>query len=107
MLVWYALIPFLLVGMTRTATHSRTAAGTWFGIVLVWIFTVIYFAQYLTINLSYRQRDVMLPLVLMFAWIGIRWSVERSNWHRWYGIYWVLLAAMAVSHLVARAVWMR
>ena len=52
----------------RIAARTETR----FGVVFLWCFTAIYFAQYLVINLSSRQRDVMLPVLLFFAYWDFR-----------------------------------
>lgn len=104
MLVWYGLIPFIVAGLASTARRIVTRAEPRFGIVLLWVFSAVYFAQYLMINLSYRQRDVMLPVLIVFACIGIASMTPYAKWRRWYAGYGVMLALIAAAHLVARAI---
>jgi hypothetical protein len=122
MLVWYALIPAVITGIGITAVRlwrdfrqRRRAARDLrdlpatdpqriYTLAVLWLFCAVYFAQYLSINLSYRQRDVMLPVLLVFAWIGAEWARQRPGWQRVYAAYWLALGGMAIAHLVVRAV---
>lgn len=103
MLLWYGLIPFFLVGIATTAGRIITRAERRFGVIFLSLFTAVYFGQYLTINLSYRQRDVMLPILLVFACIGAGWVIRHRNWRRYYVGYWVALLVLAQLHLLGRA----
>jgi hypothetical protein len=103
MLVWYALIPAVVIGL-GVAGMGLVRRSTNHGLAMLWFYCVVYFAQYLSINLSYRQRDVTLPVLLAFAWLGGEWAVRQEGWTRWYAGYWLLLAAMAAGHLIVRAV---
>jgi hypothetical protein len=104
MFVWYALLPVIAVGLGASAWRILTRAETRFGVVFLWIFSAIYFAQYLAINLSYRQRDVMLPVLLFFACLGAPDFLRLPRWRTWYAAYWGALALIATVHIVARAV---
>jgi hypothetical protein len=104
MLFWYAILPFVGMGLAVTWLRFRRRQERSFGIILLWCFVVIYFAQYLTINLSYRQRDIMLPVLLVFAWIGYDWAIPGRAGRRWYAGYWTGLGSVAVLHLIVRAV---
>jgi hypothetical protein len=103
MLVWYGLLPLIVAGLGATGWRIAARTETRFGIVFLWLFTAVYFAQYLMINLSYRQRDVMLPVLFFFAWLGIPSPTSLSRWRRWYAAYWIVLALIAGGHLLARA----
>jgi hypothetical protein len=102
-LLWYALIPFILVGIGVAGWRIATRREVEFAIVFLWLFTAMYFFQYLLINLSYRQRDVMQPLLLVFAFIGLTAARSLQHWPRWYAGYWILLAVIAGTHLGVRA----
>jgi hypothetical protein len=104
MLVWYALIPLVFGGIATTGWGIMRRRELRFPVVFLWIFTAVYFAQYCLINLSYRQREVMLPLLLLFAYVGFTAIAPVRNWKRWYAAYWALLVATAVAHLTVRAV---
>ena len=103
MLVWYGLLPLIAAGLGATAWRILTRSEVRFGIVFLWFFTAVYFAQYLMINLSYRQRDVMLPVLLFFAWLGAPYLMQVSRWRAWYAAYWLGLALIASGHLLTRA----
>jgi hypothetical protein len=102
MLVWYALIPAVVAGLVLAGARLFRSRDGPFGIALLWFFTVVYFAQYLAINLSYRQRDVMVPVLLVFAWGGVLWAADRPRARCWYLAYWAMLLVMAAGHLAAR-----
>jgi hypothetical protein len=102
-LIWYGLLPFVGLGLLITSVrlyrgHERDPI-----VAALWLFCVVYFTQYLTINLSYRQRDVMLPFLLVFAFIGLQRAGSNSRWPWAYATYWACLVVLAVSHLLVRA----
>lgn len=103
MLVWYGLLPLIVVGLGATAGRIAARTETRFGVVFLWCFTAIYFAQYLVINLSYRQRDVMLPVLLFFAYLGLPDATHLARWRSRYVGYWLVLALLAGGHLLVRA----
>ena len=103
MIVWYAQLPLILVGIGVAGWGVITRREVRFAIVFLLLFTAVYFGQYLLINVSYRQRDVMQPLLLLFAYVGLSSAGSLRHWQRWYTGYWLLLAATAGTHLVARA----
>lgn len=103
MLVWYALLPAIVAGLGLTAVRMWRREESRTGLVMLWFFVVIYFAQYLTINLSYRQRDVTLPVLLIFGWIGLTWGREISRARIWYSRYWAVLCVIAGTHILVRA----
>jgi hypothetical protein len=103
MLVWYGLLPLIVAGLGATAWRIVTRTETRFGVVFLWCFTAIYFTQYLMINLSYRQRDVMLPVLLFFAFLGLPDAAHLARWRVRYAGYWLVLVLMAASHLLVRA----
>jgi hypothetical protein len=66
-------------------------------------FSGAYLLLYLAVNLSYRQRDALFPLLIVLAVIA--WDRVRQwrPWRWWYGAYWVALGLLATAHLAARA----
>ena len=60
-------------------------------------------AQYLAINLSYRQREDVLLLALAFVPAGARWVLARRPAQALYAGYWIVLAVVAAGHLILRA----
>ena len=102
MLLWYAALPLIVIGFIRIGLGGWRAFPHPFPVWLLWSFTLIYFAQYLLINLSYRQREVMLPVLLVFGWLGLEWVLDRprrtvTSWYLCYGAAIVLLAALHVT----------
>lgn len=103
MLIWYAMLPLVIVGLVSVGAGLRNAPALRPPVVLVWLFAVPYLLQYLILNLSYRQREVMIPLFALFAWIGLVAACSRGTFPRWYRLYWVSLFVLAAAHLIARA----
>jgi hypothetical protein len=106
MLVWYGLIPFFAAGFVWCGRRVVLGQERQLPTVLLWAFAAVYFVQYMAINLSYRQRDVMLPFVLVFACMGASYVTRWGHWRRLYAAYWLALAVLAAAHLAARA-WLR
>jgi hypothetical protein len=104
MLLWYAMLPFVALGfaLAGRATFRRSARLST-ALSVLWLFTAGYMLQYLLINVSYRQREAIVPLLLVFAWGGIVYAWERPRLARWYGAYWAALAILAAAHLSVRA----
>jgi len=104
MLLWYAILPFVVVGFTIAgrATFRRSPRMP-MSVAVLWLFTAGYSLQYLLINVSYRQREAIVPLLLVFAWWGIVYAWERPRLTRWYGAYWAALVVLAVAHVGVRA----
>ncbi len=104
MLLWYAVLPFVVIGFAIAGRATfRKSARMPMGVAVLWLFTAGYSLQYLLINVSYRQREAIVPLLLVFAWWGIVYWWERPRLTRWYGAYWAALVVLAVAHLGLRA----
>jgi hypothetical protein len=104
MLLWYAMLPFVAIGfaLAGRATFRRSAHMP-MSLAVLWLFTAGYSLQYLLINVSYRQREAIVPVLLVFAWWGIVYWWKRPRLTRWYGAYWAALVVLAVAHLGLRA----
>jgi hypothetical protein len=104
MLLWYAILPFVAIGFAigGRATFQRTGRRS-IGLSVLWLFTAAYVLQYFVINLSYRQRESIVPLLLVFGWWGIVYAWQRPGLTRWYGAYWAFLTCLAIAHLSLRA----
>jgi hypothetical protein len=100
MLLWYALLPFMLLGVGVVLWRFATLHTTDIVLPAVAVFLAVYLAQYLAINLSYRQREDVMPLLFILLPFGI------ALWSRFwrprflYGVYWLALFVLAVTHLV-------
>lgn len=102
MLFWYALVPpmavaFVLAGWSILRGRQHFILG------VVWVYAGLYSLQYLAINLPFRQREAMFPVLAVFGVMGHHWARGR-RWATWlYVAYWIGLTALAVVHLVVRA----
>ena len=104
-LVWYALLPFVALGFATLAVAIVRGTEQRFAVIFLCSFAALYFAQYLLINLSFRQREAGMPILLMFAAEGIdRYAPDWRHPPRWYGRYWVAIVVVAVLHLIVRAI---
>jgi hypothetical protein len=103
MALWYAALPFMIVGLATVVAATITGREANLPLAAVALFVTYYFAQYLSINLSYRQREVMFPFLAIFACVGWSGVTRFSRWRLAYGVYWIVLATIATAHLMARA----
>jgi hypothetical protein len=103
MAIWYVALPFVIVGLMVVLWGAAVGRETNMALVGLAVFLVLYFAQYMTINLSYRHRDIMVPLLMIFAWAGWNYVKKISQWRRAYACYWLALCLLAAGHLLARA----
>jgi len=104
MIVWYALLPIGAVGtfLAGWLTLRRQVVTP---VVLVSSVVVASLgAMYLTLNLSFRQRDFMFPFLLLTAVLAVDRLRDRPFWRRAYLAYWAMLVLLAVTHLTLRAV---
>lgn len=103
MIVWYGLLPVGAVGVGRAAwlaLRRRTVLP----VVLVSSFFVTCLGtMYLVLNLSYRQREFMVPFLLLTA-TAVDTLERRAFWRRAYLLYWAILLLLPIAHLTLRAV---
>jgi len=102
MLIWYALLPLMAVGFLRTGWDLLAGRRQPAPLATLWFFVAFYGLQYLAINLSYRQREVLFPFLLVLATAGLP-VTETKAWRYGYIAYWGLLVVIATGHLVVRA----
>lgn len=102
MAIWYVILPFVLVGLLLVLYGATTGREGDFALVALAVFESLYFAQYMAINLSYRHRDIMVPFLMIFAWIGWEHLSKMSWWRRAYTCYWAALGVLAAGHVLAR-----
>jgi hypothetical protein len=102
MLVWYAVLPVACVGVGGTLWRTLVGREENVARMVLCVFTVLYFAPYLMVNFSYRQRAAMFPLVAVFAFVGLSEVTRIRAWKRWYAGYWGLLGLVAAGHLALR-----
>ncbi|MCC7177528.1 MAG: hypothetical protein IT177_03975 [Acidobacteria bacterium] len=101
MLFWYVLLPGMLVGLAVTAGRIFRGQAP-FMLGVVWVFTVLYWAQFLVINLPYRQREALFPVLALFAWLGFEELRQRSWAGKMYVFYWIALVGLALAHTAIR-----
>ena len=101
-LLWYAVLPFVGMGVALTLVSLLRNRDEPTGLGYLAIFVCVYLAQYLAINLSYRQREDVLLLALAFVPAGARWVLARRPAQALYAAYWFVLAAVAAGHLIIR-----
>jgi len=102
MLLWYACMPMIAIGLVRTGWRLIAGRETGFGVTLVWLFTCLFLGQYLVTNLAYRHRATMIPFLFVFGLLGMPGAWSR-RWKIGYSLYWAVLALIAVVHLWLRA----
>ena len=102
-LCWYALLPLIVAGWLSVTRRLGQYATASFDLAFLWIFTAIYVAPYVLLDfnyLPYRQRDAIIPILVVVGFAGAGRSNVRLKY--WYAALTVLLAAVAVFHVVAR-----
>ena len=103
MIVWYAMLPLALLGLWCGGRGLVTGVDTNAVLGMLILFICLYGGQYLVVNLSYRQREAMVPILTVLAFLGLPLMVRQQLWRRAYAAYWVALGLIAVSHLTIRA----
>jgi hypothetical protein len=103
MLIWYAVLPLAALGLLLTLWRTLLGREASLALMALGLFTAVYFAQYLIVNLSYRQRVSVFPIVVLFGFVGLATAVKVRAWKRWYAGYWGALVLIAVTHLISRA----
>lgn len=99
--MWYVIIPFVAVGVAialGSIFMKEGDAPTKLGYLA--IFVSVYLAQYLAINLSYRQREDVFLLALAFVPAGARWILSRRPGQALYASYWVLIIVVAAAQII-------
>jgi hypothetical protein len=102
-IVWYLVLPLATIGCITTAIRIVQGRESNALVIALTVFCVMYFTQYILINLSFRQRDVMFPFWALFAVMGAPVVLDHARWRRAFLLYWAALGVFAVAHLVFRA----
>lgn len=101
MVFWYVLLPFMAAGLVLSGVELLRGRLS-FVLGVIWIYAVAYSGQFLVINLPYRQREAMFPVLVVFALLGAA-ALWRHAWtRRVYVMYWIGLAMVAAAHTVVR-----
>jgi hypothetical protein len=102
-LLWYFVLPTVLLGLVWALRLLRREPQRHFEMGYLAIFLCVYLAQYFVINLSYRQREAILPLTLAFVPAGARWLFSAARGRLLYLSYWIILVVIAIAHVLLRA----
>lgn len=103
MLVLYSLWPLIAVGLLSLVAKSARGTVLSFGLTMITLYCLISLAQYTMLNLSYRQRDTLFPLLALFAVVGFHVIRKHRSLRFAYGLYWLLLVGLAAFHLLLRS----
>ncbi len=76
-LLWYALVPFTIVGLRRGIRREHAAGLLIMGVLAISVSS--YALVEGTFGTAYRHRSQFLPLFFVFAAQGIRWWVVRRR----------------------------
>ena len=102
-LMLYLLMPLAAAGWMNTALRTTIARTSPPLLVALTLLLFTYVLQYTVLNLSYRQREAMFPLLAVFALEGYRLARQLGWIRNLYAAYWAMLIAVAVTHLAVRA----
>jgi hypothetical protein len=103
-LLWCLALPALVVGIGLALVAAWKDGGAQLTQGFVAVFLCIYLAQYLAINLSYRQREDVLPLILAIVPSGATWLAARHSGRVAYVVYVGGLVMLAVTQVTLHAV---
>lgn len=103
MLVWYAVFPVAVIGLGVVGLRALRGMTLPAPIIALGIFASLLMLQYLALNLSYRQREFMVPFLAGAALVALQYGPFPRIWRYAYGVYWLLLVVMAVAHLSIRS----
>lgn len=104
MLLWYSVLPLGLAGLAGLGwqvlvrRNKEELPVLFAGAVLV-----LFFAQYLALNLSWRQREFLFPFLAVLACLAVERWWHAASFRKMYAAYWATLGVVAVVHLIARA----
>ena len=104
MVVSYALLPFAMIGLAVTGWRFVFRKEENVVLSILALFLLSYFTQYVLLNLSWRQREVMVPFLLVFGFIGLVLARRYRWWKHVYAIYWLVLLTVAAAHMAVRLV---
>lgn len=102
MLLWYALLPALVLALATTARRVLAGGALDVPSLLLAMYVGGLGALYLAINLSYRQRDFLFPFAAVLS-LALAPYVSTRVWARVYLVYWLALGGLAAAHLTLKA----
>lgn len=103
MLLWYAVLPFGVLGWLLVGNDLIRRRPVAIPLLFVAAVVCIFAAQYLVLNLSWRQRDFLFPFLAVLACVAIDQTWHRPLARRAYGLYWASLVLLAIGHITVRS----
>jgi hypothetical protein len=102
MLLWYAVLPFGLGGGIFVVWRAIQRRSVPVPLLIAGGIVSVFLAQYLVLNLSWRQREFMFPFLAVLACFAIEHGWGKPAVRYGYAAYWTLLVLMAITHLSVR-----
>jgi hypothetical protein len=103
MLLWYAVLPLGLGGGAFLVWQMIQRRGVHLPLLIAAGIVSVFLAQYLVLNLSWRQREFMFPFLLVLACFAVEQGWPKPLVRYGYAAYWTLLVLVAIAHLSVRA----
>jgi|EndMetStandDraft_5_1072996.scaffolds.fasta_scaffold00472_8 hypothetical protein len=103
MLLWYAVLPLGLGGGVFVVWRAIQRRSVPVPLLIAGGIVGVFLAQYLVLNLSWRQREFIFPFLAVLACFAIEHGWGKPMVRYGYAAYWTLLVLMAITHLSVRA----
>jgi hypothetical protein len=103
MLLWYAVLPLGLGGGIFLLGQMLQRRKVQLPLLVAAGIVGVFLAQYLVLNLSWRQREFMFPFLLVLAFFAVEQGWTKPLVRYSYAAYWTLLVLVAIAHLSVRA----
>jgi hypothetical protein len=103
MLLWYAVLPLGLGGGIFLVWQMFRRRSVQLPLLVVAGIVAVFLAQYLVLNLSWRQREFMFPFLLVLACFAVEQGWPKPLVRYGYAAYWAMLVLVAIAHLSVRA----
>jgi hypothetical protein len=103
MLLWYAVLPLGLGGGLFLAWQAIQRRQVQMPLLIAAGIVSVFLAQFLVLNLSWRQREFIFPFLAVLAFYAIEHGWTKPFVRYGYAAYWTLLVLAAIGHLSVRA----
>jgi hypothetical protein len=103
MLLWYAVLPLGLGGGFFVVWRAIQRRSVPMPLLIASGIVAVFLAQYLVLNLSWRQREFIFPFLAVLACFAIEQGWGKPLVRYGYAAYWTLLVLMAITHMSVRA----
>jgi cation transport ATPase len=107
MLLWYAVLPLGLGGGLFLVWQMFQRRSVSMPLLVAAGIVAVFLAQYLVLNLSWRQREFMFPFLLVLACFAVEQGWPKPLVRYGYAAYWTMLFLVAIAHLSVRAFYVR